>query len=157
MLNCSCLFLDENIYQIDFGFYNLNNCQNRDQDLKYIKFNFTETCNTLCPIDCETEEYFMVNRDYVSEEELKSNSSIYSFSWDDNKPYIKYNEIPILTFSEYFIHIGGLFGIWFGISANQLLKKIDNYYHTIVHYFLVFYYILLEFLLIAKVKIQAFL
>ncbi len=161
ILNCSCLFLDQNIYQIDFGYNNLNNCQKSDQYLKFFKFNFTETCNTLCPIDCEIEEYFMVNRDYVSEEELKSDSSIYSFSWDDSKPYIKYNEIPILTFRAYFCYVGGLFGMWFGISANQLLKKIEDnyfiYYRTIVHYSLVFYYILLELLLIAKVKFQAFL
>jgi hypothetical protein len=44
MLNCSCLFLDQNIYQIDFGFNYLNNCQKIDQSSK---FNFTETCNTL--------------------------------------------------------------------------------------------------------------
>jgi hypothetical protein len=164
ILNCSCLFLDKNIYQIyqiDFGFNNLNHCQIRDQNLKSIKFNFTEKCNTLCPIDCETEEYFMVNRDYVSEEELKSNSSIYSLSWDDSKPYINYNEMPVLTFSAYFCYIGGLFGMWFGISANRLLKKIEDnyliYFRTIVHYSLVFYYILLEFLLITKVKFQAFL
>jgi hypothetical protein len=161
MLNCSCLILDKNIYQIDFGFNNLNNCQKGDQYLESFKFNSTETCNNLCPIDCETEECFVVNRDYVSEEELESGSSIYSFSWDDSKPYIKYNETPILTFSAYFCYIGGLFGMGFGISANKLLKKIEDnyfiYYRTIVHYSLIFYYILLEFLLITKVKFQAFL
>jgi hypothetical protein len=158
MFNCSCLLLDNNMYQIDYGFNNLNNCQNIDQSSKFI---FTEKCNTLCPIDCETEENFMVNRDYVVEEKLESNSSIYSFSWDDSNPYIKYNEIPVLTFRAYLCYIGGLFGMWFGFSANKLLKKIEDnyliYFRTIVHYSLVFYYILLELLLIAKAKFRAFL
>jgi len=45
-------------------------------------------------------------------------------NWDDRKPFMIYKEKPVMTFTSYFCYIGGLFGMWFGISTNQLFDQL---------------------------------
>jgi hypothetical protein len=57
---------------------------------------------------------------------MSDNSNIYGFKlkWDDSIPLIVYKETPVMTFTDYFCHIGGLFGI----SANHLFEKLIEKY-----------------------------
>jgi len=125
-LNCSCFvinFKDEILDQLDFGFQNLEFCQNDDQLLETFTENYTKICKSLCPIDCINDEYIIINK-YKNDKKY-SDSKFWNlrFHWDESKPIIINEETPVMTFTDYFCYIGGLFGMWFGISANQLFVK----------------------------------
>jgi hypothetical protein len=64
-----------------------------------------------------------------------------------------------MTFTDYFCYIGGLFGMGFGISANQLFEKlIENYrinYRDFIHFNLILFYNLLKILIYMKSKLQS--
>jgi hypothetical protein len=81
------------------------------------------------------------------------------YALDDTKPLIDYRETPVMTFTDYFCYIGGQFGMWFGISANQLFEKlIENYriyYRDFIHFNLILFYNLLEILIYMKSKFQS--
>jgi hypothetical protein len=42
-----------------------------------------------------------------------------------------------MTFTDLFYYIGGLFGMWFGINANQIfIKLMENiYFHKVLEFF----------------------
>jgi hypothetical protein len=125
-LNCSCFvinFKDEILDQLDFGFQNLEFCQNDDQLLETFTQNYTKICKSLCPIDCINDEYIIINK-YKNDKKY-SDSKFWNlrFHWDESKPIIINEETPVMTFSHFFCYIGGLFGMWFGISADQLFIK----------------------------------
>ncbi len=46
--------------------------------------------------------------------------------WDKHYPLISYIETLVMTFTEYLCYCGGLFGIWFGTNANQVLNFVAN-------------------------------
>jgi hypothetical protein len=131
-INCSCfiykvIFSDYNVIyyvisQSDNDYKNDNICsdENYSQNIKL--------CTNLCPIDCINDEYIITNK--IENQNLYSDPNKWEFTlhWDDNKPLILNKETPVMTFTDYFGYIGGLFEMWFGISANQLLVKLrDNY------------------------------
>jgi len=119
-MNCSCFALRNTINQMDNGFQNLDICQNWTQiesfDERYTKF-----CTKLCPIDCMNDEYitFGMLSTFRSPKLMQL-----TLDWDQSKPFIVNKEIPVMTFNGYFCYIGGLFGMWFGISANRLYEII---------------------------------
>ncbi len=126
-LNCSCFGINfkkcEILDQLDFGFQNLEFCQNDDQLLEKFTENYTKICKSLCPIDCINDEYIIINK--FKNDKKYSDSKFWNlrFHWDESKPIIINEETPVMTFTDYFCCIGGLFGMWFGISANQLFVK----------------------------------
>jgi hypothetical protein len=115
---------------------------------KYSKF-----CSGLCPINC-IEDEFVITKGSKTISDYPDLELI----WDDSKPLIMYEETPVITFTDYFCYMGGLFGmwfgIWFGISANQLIEKIKEnyaiYYQNLINYFRISILILLEILIIIK-------
>ncbi len=144
-LNCSCFGVNfkqhQTLDQLDFGFRNLEFCQNDNQLLEKFTKNYTKICKSLCPIDCINDEYIIINK-YKNDKKY-SDPKFWNlgFHWDENKPIIINEETPVITFTEYFCYIGGLFGMWFGISANQLFVKFIEKHNT--------YYIKLLYLLSA--------
>ncbi len=135
-LNCSCFGINfkdyEIIDQLDYGFKTLETCKKGGQYL----YTFTETyeklCRTLCPIDCINDEYVIINeyKKYCKHSDLKYwNLNLY---WDESKPIMIYEETPVMTFTEYFCYIGGLLGMWFGFSANQLFEKFIEKYQNFI-------------------------
>jgi hypothetical protein len=142
-LNCSCFDINfeesEILNQLDFGFRNLEFCQNDGQLLETFTENYTKICKSLCPIDCISDEYTIINK-YKNHKKY-SDSKFWNlgFHWDESKPIIINEETPVMTFTDYFCYIGGLFGMWFGISANQLFVKLiekHNIYYIKLLYLL---------------------
>ena len=41
--------------------------------------------------------------------------------WDTTQPTFSYLEKPVLTFTGYLVYCGGLVGLWFGTSAQDVL------------------------------------
>jgi len=118
-LNCSCTALDLKIYETDYGYNNMNFCRNFSE-LSNFRDNYKKLCTHLCPIDCIRNEYegTVAKRNHYSA--LDKGSFGVTLDWDQSKPFLINKETPVMNFLNYFCYIGGLFGIWFGISANQL-------------------------------------
>ena len=41
--------------------------------------------------------------------------------WDTTQPMFVYKEVPVLSFIEYMVYLGGLVGLWFGTSAKDVV------------------------------------
>jgi len=92
----------------------------------------------LCPVDCITDEYEVAADSETFAVNVPNQNSFKStFNCDQSKPFITNKETPVMTFMSYFCYIGGIFGMWFGISANQL-------YNRLVERRLMFYFYLIE-------------
>ena len=59
-----------------------------------------------------------------------------------------------MTFTNYMCYIGGLFGMWFGISANQLFEKIKWFYLSFKFKLILFLYNIEEVFLIIIILIK---
>ena len=94
-------------------------------------------CLNYCPNDCEIYNIYYKWIDSY----MKQNFSYYSkfetlIKWETGIPFISYIETPIMTFNDYICYIGGLFGIYFGISIKQIYQYIEHW--IITNYELVF-------------------
>ncbi len=161
-LNCLCFGINDGIYQktnhLDYGFDNLEICRNNQQYMGIQTRLFTKSCYNLCSSDCINDEYAVI--------EKYNNEKFYSypkyckfrFYWDESEPFIINEETPVMNFTDYYCYIGGLFGMWFGISANQLFENLRKnyflYYRLLIHYSIILIYTLFEILLIIKEKFQ---
>jgi hypothetical protein len=160
-LNCSCL-----IFKVKKKFVEISTQLDMDSDkicsknLDYMK-NFyeiyTKLCVNLCPIDCLSEEFITTSR--FGNTKIYSNQKDWKTTlfWDNSKPLIMNKETPVITLIDYFCCIGGLFGMWFGISANQLLGKLKEnciiYYRNFMQLSLILFYTSLEIIFIIKTKL----
>jgi hypothetical protein len=163
-LNCSCYvinifgFLFDTISQTHNLSNNLQVCELELTHIKYFhKFdNYTKFCTDLCPIDCIQNE-FIITQNYKNKK-IYSDPKFWKFKlfWDESKPHIINKEIPVMTLTDYFCYIGGLFGMWFGISAHQVLDKLKEnysiYYRNFINYSLILFYTSLEILFVIKTK-----
>jgi hypothetical protein len=78
-------------------------------------------CKKICPIDCLREEHYFTS--YLTFHENNNISTQYYF-WDSREAFISYEETADMLLIDYLTYIGGLFGIWFGISLESLLDLI---------------------------------
>lgn len=108
--NCTRFAFKNSINQMDYGFKNLNIC-----------------------------EAFIDKNILIEGNERHSNVMLMklTLSWDESKPFVTNREIPVMTFTDLFYYIGGLFGMWFGINANQIfIKLMENiYFHKVSEFF----------------------
>jgi len=160
-LNCTCF-----IFKVQNEFVELSTQLDTDSDkicsenLDYMK-NFyeiyTKLCINSCPIDCLSEEFITTSR--FGNRKIYPNQKDWKITlfWDNSKPLIMNKETPVLTLIDYFCYIGGLFGMWFGISANQLLGKLKEnyiiYYRNFMHFSLILFYTSLEIIFTIKSKL----
>jgi hypothetical protein len=161
-MNCSCFIYKHFNYhkiifsQLDSVSNNLNICPNDSIIINHFYPKYSKLCTNLCPINCINDAYIISNKYQNQILNFDPNQRNISLFWYNSKPLILNKETPVMTFTDYFCYIGGLFGMWFGISANQLLTKLrDNYfiyYRTLIHVCLILFYILLEILFIIKTK-----
>jgi len=121
---------------MDYGFKNLNICEAFiDKNILIrIDSKYLIICTNLCPINCIEEEFILIEGN-----ERHSNVMLMklTLSWDESKPFVTNREIPVMTFTDLFYYIGGLFGMWFGINANQIfIKLMENiYFHKVLEFF----------------------
>jgi hypothetical protein len=133
-MNCSCFILndDKMIYEIisqsDETSYDI--CLKDEKYMLSFYDNYSKLCTDLCPIDCKDDEFIITNKYKSKKLDIDSKINNFSLKWDDSKPFIIYRETPVMTITHYFCYIGGLFGMWFGISANQLFGKLKENYFT---------------------------
>jgi hypothetical protein len=154
-INCSCFIVKHTINQMDHGFQNRNHCQmgyNNERNI-YI---FKRICENLCPNDCIQDEYILIERDNT----LSNDANLkVTLNWDESKPFITNIETPVMTFKDYIYYIGGLFGMWFGINANQLFIKLienfSNYIRAIINFLIILFYTLIEIVIFIKAKLQS--
>jgi len=72
-------------------------------------------CQKLCPIDCIKDEYEIMSTFRIKEYRYDTNITAF-MKWDSEEPLITYKETPNMLLIDYFTYIGGLFGLWFGVS-----------------------------------------
>ena len=141
--------------EFDHRFNENVNCNSSDLSISLEKYSNIST--DLCPNDCIIDDY--IHTEKCNNEKLYSdqNRSEITIQWDDSKPLILNKETPVMTFNEYFCYIGGLFGMWFGISANQLIDKLKEnyviYYRNFIDFSLILFYTSLEIIFFIKSKI----
>jgi hypothetical protein len=162
-MNCSCFIIEKNkriieiISQSDNTSYDI--CLKDEKYMSSFYDNYSKLCTHLCPIDCKDDKFIITNK--YKKNKLRIDSKIIEFSlkWDDSKPFIVYRETPVITFTEYFCYIGGLFGMWFGISANQLFEKLIKnhyiYYRNLIHFNVILFYTSLEIIIFIKAKFHS--
>jgi hypothetical protein len=126
-INCLCFMIGFTVKQMDYGFQNRNPCQRSE----FSNFSIFEIfCENLCPNDCIQDEYILIERDDTLS--IDANLKL-TLNWDESKPFITNIDTPVMTFKDYIYYIGGLFGMWFGINANQLfIKLIENFNFQII-------------------------
>jgi hypothetical protein len=134
LLNCSCFLLSYRVNQLDFGFNDLDVCSLNLS--AYSEKRFNSLCDNLCPIDCKNIEFYSIRNDDAYFFQKENRIIKIEMSWDQNKPFINNIERAEITFNYYFYYIGGLFGVWFGINANQLLTYFINRYSMVSYYFI---------------------
>jgi hypothetical protein len=159
-LNCSC-FLDKHqievysiISQYDEDLKSDSICTEKNLNSSKFYFDNINNCINLCPINCINDEYIITNRKENQKLSSDPNKWEITIHWDDSKPLIVNKETPDMKLTDYFGYIGGLFGMWFGISANQLFQKLrDNYFtycRTFKHFCILLFYISLEIIFALK-------
>ena len=134
-LNCSPIFIDNFIIESDNSFSNSSDdhiCDQRPDFWSYRKEfepKFRDKCLRMCPKDCLSIDYsYIVKKDVlprdVSEEWGKEfgHHYYYTIEWDASEPMTAYIDEPVITFTEYLVYCGGLMGLWFGTSANDLVR-----------------------------------
>ena len=110
--------------------------------LKIFIKTISKFCANLCPINCINDEFIITNKFIVTNSDRK----LWKFTliWDYTKPLIINKETPVMTFNDYFCYIGGLIGMWFGISANQLFDYSIIIFKQIIQYSLNLIYFILD-------------
>ena len=152
--NCTPLFIDGVSHESDFSqsfknrifcsvlkkydrIYYSNDWKTVKQILEKWKYNsktVKENCVQLCPKDCLTIDY---STSISKSENLFANNYWFNLKknlrpvertvvWDTRQPMFAYIQQPVITFTEYLVCCGGLIGLWFGASAQDLLLMLIN-------------------------------
>ena len=127
-LGCNPLFIEYTIHELDFTASDLQiNCNSSLQQKfdKYVDENDLKTkCEKFCPKDCQRIDFKMKTIRNSSNYETDRQSTHYTKSlvWDSTQPMFVYYEEPIMSFIEYLVHCGGLVGLWFGTSAQDVIR-----------------------------------
>jgi hypothetical protein len=95
-------------------------CNNNESHFCYNNYEFK--CKPICPIDC-VEEDISVLSNSIPKQEYNGVNDYYVF-WDSMEVFVSYEETADMLLLDYFTYIGGLFGLWFGISLENLIDII---------------------------------
>jgi hypothetical protein len=136
---------------MDYEFRKMEICRKNQKLMQSFVLKTTTICKTLCPKDCNNDEYML---DILKAEDIdpyvKRKFFKLTVNWDVSKPIITNRETPVMTFTDYFCYIGGLFGMWFGISANQLFDNLVIFGKQIPRYFSILFYHILSYVFLTK-------
>ena len=144
--NCNPVFIEYTIHELDFTSSDLQiDCNSSFQQMfdKYVNKNDLKTrCEKFCPKDCQRNDFKMKTIRISSYYESHNQSTHYTKSlvWDSTQPMFAYYEEPIMSFIDYLVHCGGLFGLWFGTSAQDVIHFLINHrfwsyiWHKVIDY-----------------------
>jgi hypothetical protein len=150
-LKCSCIGIENIISQMDYGFQKMEICRKDQEFMENFILKTRTFCASLCPKDCINDEYLIFVRKPANMKPFAKNKFIeFTMSWDVSKPFIIYRETPVITFTDYFCYIGGLFGMWVGISANQLFNYLVVFGKQIPRYISILFYQILSYVFLKK-------
>jgi hypothetical protein len=127
---CSPLVIKEIISSIDEEENEMKFCSKELSDLcdKALNDkNISKKCTKYCPKDCiqfdiQLSEVLHSHREKESDDFTEEKTLV----WDNNYPLIFYIETRVMAFTDYLCYCGGLFGLWFGSNANQVLTYALN-------------------------------
>ena len=145
LLKCDLSFVDNIIHESDFTHYKKNKSLSKCSDnfvdeYKAIEREVRKQCLSLCLKDCfkveysyrivKTETHFG-NQEWIDNyitDPYNYNYRITSMEidWDSNEVMIAYIDEPVMTFTDYLVFCGGLMGLWFGMSVNNLILLVIN-------------------------------
>jgi len=129
------LYQDNYIDHDDFKYFGQTICS--ENDIQEFKANHSQNvnkeCLKLCPKDCYSIEYYwdlkpmeIINKKewyewYNGDDYLDHINFSLIFKWDQNSPVYIYKETQTLSFTDYLCYCGGLFSLWFGSNAKDLI------------------------------------
>ena len=143
---CNPVFIEYTIHELDFTSSDLQiDCNSSLQQKfdKYVDKNDLKTkCENFCPKDCQRNDFKMKTIKTSSYYESDNQSTHYTKSlvWDSTQPMFVYYEEPIMSFIDYLVFCGGLVGLWFGTSAQDVIHflichRIWSYiWHKLIEY-----------------------
>ena len=121
--NCKPVFIENTLHELDSDYYlDCNSSVQKKFDEYFQTENISLKCNQFCPKNCLNTDYQM---NVIREtKDFKDNFKHYyykSIVWDTTQPMYVYKEVPVLSFIEYMVYLGGLVGLWFGTSAKDVI------------------------------------
>ena len=123
--NCKPVFIENTLHELDSDYYlDCNSSVQRKFDEYFQTYNISSKCINICPKNCLNIDFQMnVIREDKSHENItkRYNNIQKTFVWDTTQPMFVYKEVPVLSFIEYMVYLGGLVGLWFGTSAKDLV------------------------------------
>ena len=153
LLKCDLSFVDNIIHESDFANHDNNQSLGKCSDnlvdeYKAIEREVRKQCLSLCPKDCFKVEYsyrivrtetHFGNQEWIDNygtnisTEIPNHPYYYRYRitslevmWDSNEVMIAYIDEPVMTFTDYLVFCGGLMGLWFGMSVNNLILIVIN-------------------------------
>jgi hypothetical protein len=114
IVNCQVWQLYNIITELDDNTTKLKYCSLNQQIYCIDNYsrNKEKLCQTKCPIDC-TEDYFYPTHTYLSPDNFGFKAIL---AYDEQTPILSLIETELLSLESLFCYIGGIYGIWFGLS-----------------------------------------
>ena len=122
--NCNPVFIENILYELDSDSYLFcNSSVQRKFDEYFHTKKPSSICNKICPKNCLNIDFLKNVIAIPKGFESNNLKQIYhkTLVWDTTQPMFVYKEVPVLSFIEYLVHLGGLVGLWFGTSAKDVI------------------------------------
>jgi hypothetical protein len=148
LCKCQPFFLEEIHIDMDDNVTNYSYCplkkNNACNETELISLR--NKCHKSCPRDCTEEIFAMKSLNCMYFKRSKNSDKTYEFKvhFDAQTPMLSFMETELLTLESLFCYIGGIYGIWFGLTVYSIDVKFNQklFYrmiiaiNTIVGYFL---------------------
>ena len=124
--NCIPIFIDNIVYESDFTYQNTSNTEFCLEDTIASMHRFEQRCLRMCPIDCLDVQYSYSIRNYQIRTDInwfkqKRRTFGIKIFWESKQLKFAYIDEPVMIFTEYLVNCGELMGLWFGISAKDII------------------------------------
>jgi hypothetical protein len=128
---CKPVFIDYTIHELDFTSNDLKDCNSsiqRSFDELIVKKDLKEKCLRICPKDCLSVNFKIkvINNGFDGKKLKESTHLKKSIVFDSTQPIFLYKEEAVMSFTDYLSYCGGLVGLWFGTSAQNIIDIASN-------------------------------
>ena len=120
---CKPVFIENTLHELDSDYYlDCNSSVQKKFDEYFQTKNISSKCAKICPKNCLNIDFRMESKSETKDFKTSSNDIYYkTLVWDTTQPMFVYKEVPVLSFIEYMVYLGGLVGLWFGTSAEDVV------------------------------------
>ena len=121
--DCKPVFIENTLHELDSDYYlDCNSSVQKKFDEYYKTGDLSSICSQICPKNCLNIDYALkVIRNTQVYRDYSYNYLEQTLYWDTTQPMFIYKEVPVLSFIEYMVYLGGLVGLWFGTSAKDVV------------------------------------